>query len=167
VPPDTSPLLLDSLLLLLIGIANAAPLFGHTLLRQRWAWPLDGGKRFFDGHRLLGNSKTIRGVVLALLITPVTALLLGLPPMAGVLIGSFAMIGDVLSSFTKRRLGLPPHSQALGLDQVPECLLPLLAVQPLFDLTMIEVLVMVAAFVVLELAISKVLYRLRLRDQPY
>ena len=31
-----------------------------------------------------------------------------------------AMLGDLLSSFWKRRVGLAPSWQAIGLDQIPE-----------------------------------------------
>jgi hypothetical protein len=164
---ENSALLLYLQLLVLISAANGAPLFGHTVLRQRWNFPLDAGVRFFDGRPLLGPSKTVRGVVLALLVTPLVALLLGLDAETGVIVAAFAMLGDVASSFTKRRLGLPSSSQAFGLDQVPESLFPLLAVQYRFALYYAEVVWLVAAFVVLELALSRVLYRLRLRDQPY
>jgi hypothetical protein len=45
----------------------------------------------------------------------------------GVVVGSMAMLGDLFSSFVKRRLNLPPSSRATFLDQVPESLFPLLA----------------------------------------
>lgn len=164
--PD-SPLLLYLQLTLLLGVANGAPLFGHALLRSRFARPLDGGVRLFDGRRLFGPSKTLRGVLLALISTPVAAELFGLGGGAGLTVAAWAMLGDLASSFTKRRLGMPASSQALGLDQIPESLLPLLAVRSRFGLSALEIGLLVLAFVVLELAISRVLYRLRLRDQPY
>jgi hypothetical protein len=154
-------------LLLLVGIANGAPLFGYTLLRQRFGQPLDGGRKFLDGRPLLGPSKTIRGVALALLVTPAAAVLIGLDGTTGLLLGLFAMLGDIFSSFTKRRLGLPSSSQALGLDQIPESLFPLLVIKPRYDLGSIDIGLMVAAFVILELIVSRVLFRFRLRDQPY
>ncbi len=161
------PLHLHLKLLLLVGIANGAPLFGYTLLRQRFGQPLDGGRNFLDGRPLLGPSKTIRGVLLSVLVTLAAAVLIGLDGTTGVLIGLFAMLGDVFSSFTKRRLGLPSSSRALGLDQIPESLFPLLVVKWQYDLDSSEIGLMVAAFVLLELVVSRVLFRFRLRDQPY
>ncbi|MBI3896680.1 MAG: CDP-archaeol synthase [Gammaproteobacteria bacterium] len=160
-------LLLQTKLLLLLGVANGAPLFGHKAFRERFAWPLDGGARFFDGRPLLGPSKTIRGVALALLTTPLAALLLELDFHTGIVIAGFAMLGDLTSSFTKRRLGLSSSSQAVGVDQIPESLFPLLAVQTTFGLAALDVGVLVTVFLVLELAISRVLFKLRWRDQPY
>lgn len=121
-------LLLWLKLLALLAVANGAPLVGRALLRDRFAWPLDAGVRFLDGRPLFGASKTIRGVLLALIFTPLASSLLGLGPMAGVQIAAGAMLGDLVSSFTKRRLGRPPSSQAPGLDQIPESLVPLLTV---------------------------------------
>jgi hypothetical protein len=164
---ESDALLLYVELLLLIGIANGAPLLGHAALRERWNRPLDGGRRFLDGRPLLGPSKTVRGAVLALLATPVFAVLLGFDAATGLLIAAFAMLGDAASSFTKRRLGMASSSQALGVDQIPESLFPLLAVQDRFALYPTEIAWLVLAFLVLELALSRVLYRLHLRDQPY
>lgn len=164
---ELSTLLFHLKLLLLLGVANGAPLFGQTLLRRRFNQPLDAGRRFFDGRPLLGSSKTIRGVLLALITTPVAAVLLGFDGQTGLIIGAFAMLGDLTSSFAKRRLGMPSSSQAFGLDQVPESLFPLLAVRGRLDLAAAEITLLVAVFVALELLISRVLFKLRLRDQPY
>jgi hypothetical protein len=164
---DAPTLLLDLKLLLLVIVANGAALIGHTLFPDRWTFPLDAGARFVDGRPMFGESKTLRGFVMAAILTPVAALVLYLPAFAGFLIGVFAMVGDVFSSFIKRRLGLDPHSKATGIDQVPESLFPLLAVQPMFNLSPGRIVVLVIAFWVAELAISRVLYRLRLRETPY
>ncbi len=165
--PDWSAVLLHLKLLVLLAVANGAPLLGHTALRHRWNAPLDGGLKLRDGRPLFGPSKTARGIALALVATPLASLALGVGLRAGLLIGAFAMLGDLCSSFIKRRLGLPPSSQALVVDQVPESLFPLLAVRARFELTGIEITWLVLAFVVLELLLSRVLYKLRLRDQPY
>lgn len=164
---DPALLLMHLELLILVGVANGAALFGHTVFRKRLAFPVDAGLMLPDGRPLFGPSKTVRGVVLALAITPLAAWALGFDPSTGLLIGAFAMLGDLTSSFLKRRLALPTSSQALGLDQIPESLFPLLAVRARYGLSTIEIGLMVIAFVVLELLISRVLYRLHLRDQPY
>lgn len=166
-PADPAVLLLHLKLLLLVGVANGAALFGRTVFRDRFAFPVDAGLALPDGRPLFGPSKTVRGVALALSVTPLAAWALGLPATTGLLIGAFAMLGDLTSSFLKRRLGLPTSSQALGLDQIPESLFPLLAVRERYALSGLEIALMVAAFLVLELLVSRVLYRLRLRDQPY
>jgi len=92
---------------------------------------------------------------------------LGFPFGKAALIGSGAMAGDLFSSFCKRRLRLPTSSKALGLDQVPESLFPLLLCRKSLSLDVVDILLVVAGFFFSELAISKVLYRFHLRDQPY
>jgi CDP-2,3-bis-(O-geranylgeranyl)-sn-glycerol synthase len=69
--------------------------------------------------------KTIRGIVLATLATAAAAAVLGLGWKCGGLVGIVAMAGGLLASFIKRRLGLAPSSQAIGLDQIPESLFPI------------------------------------------
>jgi CDP-2,3-bis-(O-geranylgeranyl)-sn-glycerol synthase len=76
------------------------------------------------------------------------------------------MLGDLTSSFIKRRLGRPPSSQALLLDQVPESLFPLLVFRERLGLAAWDIAVVVLAFFVLDLLLSRLLYKLHLRDQP-
>lgn len=154
-------------LMLLLGIANGTPVFATKLLRGRCAWPLDAGLRFLDGRALFGPSKTVRGVVLALVMTTLLAPLLGFDWAIGLTVGACAMLGDLVSSFSKRRLGRATSSQALGLDQIPESLLPLLGVQQRLGLHVWDIALLVGAFIALELLLSRLLYRLGIRDQPH
>jgi CDP-2,3-bis-(O-geranylgeranyl)-sn-glycerol synthase len=159
--------LLDFQLLALLALANAAPLIGKRILGNRLAYPLDGGSTFRDGRPLFGASKTIRGILLAILATAAAAPLIGLPAATGVLVGASAMAGDLLSSFVKRRLALPSSSKATGLDQVPESLLPLLACAGLLPLSIADIALIVAVFFIGEIVFSRLFYRLGLRDRPY
>lgn len=154
-------------LLLLLLAANGAPILLRKMLGNRYAWPLDGGVRFRDGRPLLGPSKTWRGFLAALLVTGGIAVLLELPFGLGLLFGGCAMLGDVLSSFLKRRLGMPSSGMALGLDQVPESLFPLLAVRGDLGLGAVYIVWLVAMFLLLELVLSRILYSLHIREQPY
>jgi CDP-diglyceride synthetase len=92
---------------------------------------------------------------------------LGLGGKTGALLGSVAMLGDLFSSFLKRRMKLPPSSRAVGLDQIPESLFPLLACRRALSLTAMETAVAVVTFFIGELLISQILYKFRLRDRPY
>src|SRR5664280_3788206 len=97
-------------LLLLLAIANTAPLVAKRWLGPRFSAPLDGGLIFFDERPLLGSSKTIRGFVAAVAANTLGALFLGLPATVGALLGGGAMLGDAIASFIKRRLGAAPSS---------------------------------------------------------
>jgi hypothetical protein len=154
-------------LLTLLVVANGTPVVAKKILGERLAYPVDGGVEFVDGRPLLGRSKTIRGVVLAVLVTTAGAPLVGLEWVVGFLVGSLAMAGDLLSSFLKRRMALPPSSRASGLDQLPEALLPLLACRNLLSLTMTDIAAGVGLFFIGEVLLSRVFYALRLRDRPY
>jgi CDP-2,3-bis-(O-geranylgeranyl)-sn-glycerol synthase len=75
-------------LLILLMLANGAPVAGKKLLGQRLAYPLHSGAEFVDGRPLFGRSKTIRGVVLAVLVTMAGAPLVGLEWQIGVLVAA-------------------------------------------------------------------------------
>jgi CDP-diglyceride synthetase len=154
-------------LLVLITVANGVPVIAKTLLGTRWDRSLDGGATWFDGRPWFGPSKTIRGVVLSLLVTPLVAALMGLPWALGLLVACGTMLGDLISSFIKRRLGRAPSSMALGLDQIPESLLPFLLSRLLVPVSLVEILAGVAIFCVAAPLVSRLFFRLGLRDQPY
>lgn len=154
-------------LLFLVGLANGAPILAEYLLHRRLDYPIDFRAHFIDGRPLFGRSKTIRGIVAALVTATTGASIMGLPISLGAWIGFGAMAGDLLSSFFKRRLGIPASGMALGLDQIPEVLFPLLLVRPGLNLHLADILALTVLFVVIELLISRVLFRLRIRKQPY
>jgi CDP-2,3-bis-(O-geranylgeranyl)-sn-glycerol synthase len=154
-------------ILLLILVANGVPVMASVLLNQRFSLPLDMGVRLPDGRPLFGASKTFRGLLLSLPLTGIVAELIGLSFTLGLTVALWAMLGDLLSSFIKRRIGMAPGSQALGIDQLPESLLPLLAVAGPLTISATEIMATVITFAVLELLISRVLFRLKLRKHPY
>jgi hypothetical protein len=159
------PVVLQALLLL--TAANGTPVVAKRLLGQRGAWPVDGGSTVWDGRPLFGPSKTLRGLVLAILATGLVAPLVGVPWRIGLLVGGLAMAGDLASSFVKRRIGLPPSSRAIGLDQIPESLLPLLACRSALGIGWADVALGTLLFLLGEIVLSRWLYRLHIRDQPY
>jgi CDP-2,3-bis-(O-geranylgeranyl)-sn-glycerol synthase len=154
-------------LLILLMLANGTPVIAKKMLGLHYSYPLDGNLTFADGRPVFGRSKTIRGVVLAVVVTTASAPFLDLGWRIGLLVGSFAMAGDLFSSFCKRRLGLPSSSRASGLDQIPESLLPLLACRDLLALTAADIVACVVIFVIGEVVLSRLLYAFRLRDRPY
>ena len=154
-------------LLLLIIIANGAPVILRAVMNTRLGWPIDFGYQLPDGRPLFGMSKTWRGLAASLLATTPAAVILGYAPETGALVALYAMAGDVFSSFIKRRLGLAPHSMAPLLDQVPESLLPAFMLRHTFGMNAEAIIILVAAFVVAELLLSLVLFKLGIRKKPY
>ena len=139
----------------------------HVVLQLEHLRRVRDGLDFFDGRPLFGPSKTIRGLLLAVLTSSAFAPLIGLAWQTGALIGGVAMAGDLFSSFVKRRLKRPSSSKATGLDQVPESLFPALACRGLLSLSVLDILVCVLVFFVGEIILARLAYRLHFRDRPY
>lgn len=153
--------------LLLLLIVNGAPILARKLLGTRWSAPLDRNRIAPDGKPWLGPSKTARGVLAAILAGALCAPLLGQSAWLGATFGLLAMLGDLLSSLIKRRLGIASSGMALGLDQLPEALLPLALLRAPLGLSWGAVAGGALAFLVLELMLSQLLFRLRVRKHPY
>jgi CDP-2,3-bis-(O-geranylgeranyl)-sn-glycerol synthase len=154
-------------LLTLVAVANGTPVIVAKLLGTERAFPLDGNAILSDGKPLFGSSKTLRGVILSLAITTACAPLVGLSWQAGCVVAVGAMIGDLFSSFVKRRLGMPEGSKFTGLDQIPESLLPLLASMALLPLKPLSVAIGTFLFFVGALVLSRLFFNLNIRDRPY
>ncbi len=146
--PHWSPLLS---LLALLFLVNGAPAVLGLLWGGALAPPLDGGRRWRDGHPLFGKAKTWRGLVAALVLTPPAAWALGLGWGLGLAIVLGAMAGDLSASFTKRRLGLKSSASVPVLDQVPETLLPALLVKVPMGLNWLDLELAVTAFTLIDL----------------
>ena len=153
--------------MLLLAIANGAPILARSLLGDRLASPMDGGLCFIDGRPLLGSAKTVRGVVVSVLATTTAATGLGLDWSLGVLVATAAMLGDLGSSFVKRRLDCPPSSRVPVLDQLPEALLPLVVLRQPLALEWWEVAGLAGVFFLFDVLLSPLLYWLRIRRRPY
>ena len=154
-------------LLALMTLANGTPIVAKKIFGPRFSFPLDAGTIFFDGRPLFGPSKTIRGILISVLLTTTSAPLIGLDLTIGAIVAGAAMAGDLFSSFAKRRLNFPPSSQALCLDQVPESLFPMLACRNALSLTIADVALGVGIFFIGALLLSRFLFRAHLRDEPY
>ncbi|MBS0484565.1 MAG: CDP-archaeol synthase [Proteobacteria bacterium] len=145
-------------LLLLIIIANGAPVLMRMILGDRLNAPVDFGFTLPDNNPVFGASKTWRGILAALLMTSIAASLMNYPFFIGFLIAGYAVAGDLASSFVKRRFSLAPSSKAPVLDQVPESLLPASMMMRTFDLELSSVLWISFIFLIVDLVITYVLY---------
>jgi len=91
---------------------------------------IDFGKRFFDGREIFGNGKTFKGAVGGLLagLIAAAAIAYAFPDSStyfnvnylyyGALLSAGAIIGDVVASFFKRRLGLHQGHPWFPFDQL-------------------------------------------------
>lgn len=154
-------------LLLLLVLANGAPVVAARLLDHRFAAPVDGGRCWRDGRPVLGGSKTWRGLVAGVFACVVFAPLMGLGAMFAAVFAAFALTGDLLSSFIKRRMGLPPSARASGLDQLPESVLPVAWAWWSLGFPVWQAMGVVLLFVTANMVFSPLLYRLGIRRQPH
>ena len=157
----------DLKLLLIIVLANGTPIVARLLFGKKFDHPVDFGLKLTDQKRLFGDSKSWRGIVSAITLSMICAVILGFTWNVGLLLGGWSMFGDLFSSFIKRRLGMTPSSQACGLDQIPESLFPLLAVSSVLDLEWWRICYLVLLFIVIELSLSRILFILKIRRRPY
>jgi CDP-2,3-bis-(O-geranylgeranyl)-sn-glycerol synthase len=101
--------------------------------------PLDGGRSFIDGRRILGDHKTVNGLVLGTTGGTVMAVVqviaapwlaplasqiapgspfLAIPPAAMVALPLGALLGDAAKSFVKRRIGMASGARWPVADQL-------------------------------------------------
>ncbi|MEX0567885.1 MAG: CDP-2,3-bis-(O-geranylgeranyl)-sn-glycerol synthase [Candidatus Njordarchaeota archaeon] len=157
-------------------LANSSPVFVGG------GPPLDKGKNFFDGRRIFGDHKTIRGFLGGILIGTISGLLLpyifsvlniaylsyidGL--LLALLLSLGAHIGDLLGSFIKRRLNLKPGAPAPFLDQAGFIIFAFIIAYPLYPLiTMIEVVIIILITLIVHPVSNIVAYLLGLKDKPW
>jgi CDP-diglyceride synthetase len=153
--------------LVLLIVANGAPVITDKVLGKRLTKPIDHGLNLRDGYRLFGNSKTWRGLFSSICFTAMAAVFLGLEAITGVLFATLTMLGDLLASFIKRRLGSIESSRARGLDTVPESLLPLSFLYAPLGLSLFDIIMVAGLFFLIEEFVSPILYKLHIRNQPY
>ena len=138
--------------LTLLGVAHMAPWAAAYLLGDRLAAPIDGGMTLRDGRRVLGDHKTWRGLVAAVLTCAAAGALLGYSISLGTAFAILALAGDAVSSLIKRRLRLEPGAEFPALDQIPEALIPLLGLWSPLGIGPSAVWVLTGVFTLADLA---------------
>lgn len=152
--------------LMLLGAAHSAPWAIGYLLGRRLAAPIDGGMMLRDGGRLLGDHKTWRGLVAAVLTCVPVAALLGYSVSLGIAFAALALAGDAASSLVKRRLRLEPGAECPGLDQIPEALVPLLALSAPLGIGVAAACILTGVFMLADVAAMPLRRHPRPDDAP-
>ena len=129
--------------------ANASPVIfkGKT--------PMDFGKKFKDGRRILGDGKTWRGFFGGLLAGTLVAVIqyyltpnfygsLAMALKLGFALSLGALLGDLIGSFVKRRVGMERGYPAVGLDQWGFIITALILAYPIKTLSTGQVLFLLA-----------------------
>jgi CDP-2,3-bis-(O-geranylgeranyl)-sn-glycerol synthase len=79
---------------------------------------------------------------------------MGLSWLVGAGVAALSLLGDLLSSAFKRRLGTAPGAGVPLIDQLPESLLPLVLLALPLGLNLTDVVVVVLVFALLNMASS-------------
>ena len=141
--------------LALLGVANSTPWIVGKFSAGRVAWPMDGGHVAWDGEHWLGSHKTWRGFIAGTLACAIIAELWTGNAWSGAGFGALSLSGDALSSCFKRRLRREPGSEVPLVDQLPECLLPLLVYARPLGLTTYDVIGVAVAFSLAGIALTR------------
>jgi len=151
-------------------VANAVPVIVAKVLRR--THPLDGGVRFVDGRRLLGNGKSVEGFIAGVAAGTLVGLVLQPSGLSSIerafLLSLGSMVGDSLGSFVKRRVGLERGAPAPLLDQLSFLLVALLAYQLAFsDLPLEVAAILVIATPPIHLLANFLAYKAGLKNRPW
>lgn len=125
---------------------NFLPPLACFLRGRRFKRQLDGGRTWFDGRPIFGAHKTAGGILISLLGGTAVFFLLGVTWQVAAMAALLAMLGDLLSSFIKRRLALASGQSVVALDQVFESLLPTLYLSTALDLGFGRIVLIVVLF---------------------
>ena len=168
-------------LLLPAGAANSAPVFAAKLLPS-WDAPVDFDYSY-RGARIFGSHKTWRGLIAGLIAASITFAIqqliysdIGILQhysyfdydrfswMMGIWMGAGALAGDLVKSFLKRRLRIPPGHSWFPLDQLDWLIGTILFAYPFIGFGMYSVAEVILVGFSLHLIANLVGYALRLKS---
>lgn len=136
--------------------------------------PLDMGKKFIDSRRIFGEGKTTRGFVCGLVVGTVVGILQGIVGgplreylLLGFLLALGALLGDLASSFIKRRLGIERGGAAPGLDQLSFVVFALVLASPLKVPSWQVIAAILIITPPIHLATNFVGHKLGFKSRPY
>lgn len=107
-------------------MANGIPILARWWLGKQFSLSIDAGYLLSDGYPIFGTSKTWRGLLLGILSASLLAIAFEFSIIFAIIFPLLSLLGDLFSSFIKRRLKMLSSRPFLGLDQIPEAILPLL-----------------------------------------
>jgi CDP-2,3-bis-(O-geranylgeranyl)-sn-glycerol synthase len=133
--------------------------------------PMDFGKNFFDGKRILGGNKTFRGFFFGLAVGVTVGLVevmfFGYPFLFCVLSPLGALLGDLAAAFLKRRLGIAPGGLLPVVDQVDFVVGALVFSLPLAIIYWELAVAVLLITVPIHLFTNFLAYKLKLKKNPW
>jgi len=125
--------------------------------------PIDFNKKFIDKKPILGKGKTLEGSIAGIIAPVILSLFLGIDIYLAFLIGLGAVLGDIVESFIKRRLGIERGEDWLPWDAI-DWIVGAIAVAQLWNyLSWIELISMIVIGAVLHQVMNKFARKVKLK----
>lgn len=165
------------------GIANMAPVLGKKLFPSL-AMPIDGGK-LWKGKPLFGKNKTWRGLLLGIIVGvfifflqqylyqfsffksislidyPKTTILLGF------LLGLGALVGDLVKSFFKRRIGISSGKPWIPFDQIDDAVGSIIFAAPIYFVGWAMFIYGIIIYFILNIVVNWIAYFTGIRKEKW
>lgn len=136
--------------------------------------PLDFGRDFRDGRRILGDGVTWRGTIIGTLIGTLIGLIQGIISgnilqglLLGFTLGAGALLGDAAGSFIKRRLNISRGRPAPILDQLDFVVGALLLSSLIVPLEPVLILLVLLITIILHLSANILAYSMGIKEVWY
>lgn len=148
--------------------------------------PMDFGRKFFDGRRLLGDGKTFEGFTLGLIAGTAYGMLetilypsinayanlygVSFPYMSviiGFMIALGALCGDLAGSFVKRRLRMPRGADAPLLDQLNFVVGAIVFAYAFTQISLAMILIMLVITPIIHRFVCIIGHLLKLKQVPW
>ena len=153
--------------LLPAGFANMAP-----VLVKRYF------KKSFNGKRILGDHKTVRGLIFGIIFAIVIALIqeylfqhtiyfkelslidysINYSLIVGLLMGTGALIGDAVKSFFKRQAGVKPGESFMPFDQIDWIVGVVIFIIPIYLISLKDFFILLLLYFVIHLIVRGIAY---------
>lgn len=161
--------------------ANMAPVMVKKI--NIFAFPIDCNKKI-NNKPLLGKNKTFRGLIFGVIFAVVISYIQFILYdnsffnsisfinyqnwlLFGFLMGFGALIGDLVKSFFKRRLGIMPGAKFVPFDQTDFVIGSLLFIMPVFNLTLRIFIVSLLLSFVLHIIVNHIAFYMRIRNEKW
>lgn len=157
-----------------------APVFTAGLpVLKNWSTPLDLG-RSFQGKRIFGDHKTVRGIISGAVLGGLVALcqFVAHKPelyngfsiskcfLIGASMGFGALLADAIKSFFKRRVGVEPGKPWVPFDQTDYIIGGLLFLLPFIPLSPLQITSIIIVYFGGHLLTNYIGYHLGIRKRP-
>jgi len=162
--------------------ANSIPVLAAKILKKRT--PIDMGKTFIDGRRILGDGKSVEGFIAGVVAGTATffpaklvvttfysqylkSVVLSLQLFFVTAFG--ALLGDILGSFVKRRLGMPRGHPFPVVDQLGFMVTALLLDYLIFSINIfsIETLLLLMLTYIIHKLSNYLAFKTGLKNVPW